>query len=65
MIALHKFTNEDNEKIDLSDTIIVAGAVSLSKEPGKEQVRKVKKYLMHPDYDSSTHQMVICCMENV
>ena len=60
-------TNQIDEIIDLSDTFIIGGVLNIvTDQSGLEQVgdmvRKVKSHVMHPEYNSSTHQNDICLL---
>ena len=57
-----KFTNQDKEIIGWSDTLIVAGTLSELIETDLQQAWKVDRYVMHPDYDNTTHQNDICLL---
>ena len=57
-------TNHIDDIIDLLDTFIIGGFLNIVPDQSESvQVRrKVKSYVMHPDYNSSTHQNDICLL---
>ena len=55
-------TKQNNKIMELSDTLIVGGILTEKTELEHAIMSKVKSHVMHPDYDSLTHQNDICLL---